>query len=112
MHKDYLKNLPTKSPNTPVVFIADVRELRMELIFPRSTLARLTPRGAVGALGPVAEVGVTGVAGVAAAVLLVLEAFVGVVGSFDATSDLLVFVTGVKDLSFFSSAHKNNSNYS
>lgn len=33
-----------------VLFMADVSELRMELIFPRSTLARLTPRGLVGAL--------------------------------------------------------------
>lgn len=33
-----------------VFFMADVSELRMELIFPRSTFSRLTPRGAAGAL--------------------------------------------------------------
>lgn len=33
-----------------VFFMADVSELRMELIFPRSTFSRLTPSGEVGAL--------------------------------------------------------------
>lgn len=32
--------------NSPVVFIALERELRMELILPRSTLAKFTGRGA------------------------------------------------------------------
>lgn len=34
----------------PVFFMADVSELRMELIFPRSTFSRLTPIGVKGAL--------------------------------------------------------------
>lgn len=82
--------------------MADVRELRMELIFPRSTFSRLTPSGFTEALWAAAVVGVTGVAG-AAAVALVFEAFVGVVGSFDAASDL---ATAVDVLSFLSSASK------
>lgn len=48
--------------------------------------------------------GVTGVA-VAAAVALVLDAFIGVVGNFDAASDL---ATAVDVLSFLSPASKNN----
>lgn len=86
--------------------MADVSELRMELIFPRSTFSRLTPRGVVGALWAVAEVGVTGVAVAAAAAALVLEAFVGMVGSFDAASDFVVLATAVGALSFLSSASK------
>lgn len=88
--------------------MADVSELRMELIFPRSTFSRLTPRGVVGALWAVAEVGVTGVAvaAAAAAAALVLEAFVGMVGSFDAASDFVVLATAVGALSFLSSASK------
>ena len=39
-----------KKKNSQVFFMAVVSELRMELIFPRSTLARLTPRGLVGAV--------------------------------------------------------------
>lgn len=48
--------------------------------------------------------GVTGAA-VAAAGVLILDAFVGVVGGFDAASDL---ATAVDVLSFLSSAIKNN----
>lgn len=66
--------------NLQVFFMADVSELRMELIFPRSTLARLTPSGLAGAL---AEVGVP-VVEVAAAEALFFEAFVGVVGTIAA----------------------------
>lgn len=53
-----------------------------------------------------AEVGVT-VVFAAEVVAFVLGAFVGVVGSFDAASDLLVFVAAENDLSFFSTASKN-----
>lgn len=45
---------------------------------------------------------------VAEVVALILGAFVGVVGSFNAASDLLVFVTAVKVLSFLSSTSKNS----
>lgn len=85
-----------------VFFMADVSELRMELIFPRSTFARLTPRGFAEALGALAEVGVTGAA-VAATAALAFEAFVGVVGSFDAGSDLVVLATAEVTLSLLSS---------
>lgn len=56
-------------------------------------------------------VGVTAVAVVAAAAAaeLVLEAFVGVVGGFDAASDFVVLATAVDALSFLSSASKSNS---
>lgn len=87
--------------------MADVSELRMELIFPRSTLARLTPSGVVGALVAVADVGVSGVT-VAAAEVLVLEAFVGVMGGFDGTSDFIVFEAATAGLSFLSSTRENN----
>lgn len=76
----------------------------MELIFPRSTLARLTPRGVVGALRPAVEVGVTGVA-VAGVVALAFEDLVGVVGSvsFDNAPSFVVLETTVEAFSFFSS---------
>lgn len=64
--------------------MADVSELRIELIFPRSTFARLTPSGLAGVLWALAEVGVTVVA-VAAATSL-FEAFVGVVGATAVTA--------------------------
>lgn len=58
--------LPSTDKHTPVFFMADVILLSMELILPRSTLARFIPRGAVGPLGPLtpALVGVLGVTGV------------------------------------------------
>lgn len=63
----------------------------MELIFPRSTLAKFTPRGEVGALVALVVVGVTGVdVGVEA---LTFEAFAGVSGSFDRTSGFKVLET-------------------
>lgn len=46
---------------------------------------------------------------VAAAALMVLEAFVGIVGSFDAVSDFVVLATAAGALSFLSSANKNKS---
>lgn len=48
--------------HSPVFFITDVRLLRMELILPRSTLARLTGIGVAGVPG-VLGVEVTGGAG-------------------------------------------------
>lgn len=93
-------------PNAPVFFMADVSELRMELIFPRSTFARLTPRGLVDVLGVVVEVGVTGVA---VAAELDLEAFVGVVGGFDTASSFVVLATAGDALSFLSSDREDNS---
>lgn len=87
--------------------MADVRELRMELIFPRSTLARLTPRGVVGALVTLACMGVTGAAVVAAAADTTgLETVVGVVGGSDVVSDFKVLETEGGDLSFLSSISK------
>ena len=74
--------------------MADVSELRMELIFPRSTLAKLTPKGVVGAGVDLADVGVPGFA-VVAATALVFEAFVGVLGSFISVSDFGVLETAV-----------------
>lgn len=73
----------------------------MELIFPRSTLARLTPRGAVGAVVALAGVGVTGFA-VVTAEGLGLDGFVGVLGGFDAESGF-VLVTAGDSLSSLSS---------
>jgi len=52
--------------NILVFFMADVMELRMELIFPRSTLSKLTPSGEVGALRPAAGGAVSGVGGAGA----------------------------------------------
>lgn len=48
--------------NIPVFFIADVSELRMELIFPRSTFSRLTAIGVSGVLW--AELPLAGLVGV------------------------------------------------
>lgn len=79
----------------------------MEVIFPRSTLARLTPSGAVGVLG-VADVGVTGVV-VAVAEALVLEAFTDVFGSFDGASDFVALETAAAGFSFLSSENESNS---
>ena len=88
--------------------MADVRELRMELIFPKSTLARLTPSGLVGALRAEAEVGVIGVVVTAAVLAFVLAAFVGVVGTFGAKSDFVALETAADAFSFFSSVDDNN----
>lgn len=93
--------------NTPVFFMTDVRELRIELIFPRSTLARSTPRGVVGTLVTLACTGVTGaVVTAAAADVTGLETVVGVVGDFDVVSNFKVLETEGEDLSFFSSIRK------
>lgn len=94
--------------NTPVFFMADVSELRIELIFPRSTLARLTPRGVVGALVTLVDVGVTGAAVVVVvaageAAATGLKTFVGVVGSFNGVSDFEDLETDWDGLSFLSS---------
>lgn len=85
--------------------MADVSELRIELIFPRSTLARLTPRGVVGAPETLVDVGVTGAAVVVAAGAAAtgLKTFVGVVGSFDGVSDFKDLETDWDGLSFLSS---------
>lgn len=79
----------------------------MELIFPRSTLARLTPRGVVGAVVALVVVGVTGVdVGVEA---LTFAAFTGVSVSFDRTSGFKVLGTAFVGFSCFSSATRKQS---
>lgn len=61
----------------------------MELIFPRSTLARFTPRGVVGVVIALADVGVTGAA-VVTTEGMGLGGFVAVLGGFDAASDFVL----------------------
>lgn len=69
----------------------------MELIFPKSTFARLTPITAEETFWAEEEVGV---AGAAAELEFVLAALAGVVGGFDAASDFVALVTAVEALSF------------
>lgn len=95
-------------PVLPVFFMADVSELRIELIFPRSTLARLTPRGADGVFVAVADVEVTEVV-VTAAEALVLKTFAGVLVTFEDTSDFVVFETAEEGLSFLSPVNNSKS---
>lgn len=71
----------------------------MELIFPKSTFARLTPITAEETFWVEAEVGV-GVAGAAAELEFILAALAGVVRGFDAASDFVALVTAVEALSF------------
>lgn len=85
--------------------MADVSELRIELIFPRSTLAKLTPRGVVGAGVALADVGVPGFA-VGAAEAVVFDVFVGVHGSLFSVSDFGVLETAVDDLSLSSATYR------
>lgn len=89
--------------------MAEVSELRMEVIFPRSTLARLTPRGVAGVLAGVADVGVTGVVVVVVAEALFLEAFAGGFGSFEGASDFAALDMAAAGFSFLSSENEGNS---
>ena len=66
-----------------VFFMAEVMELRMELIFPGSTFARLTPRVVAGVHWRLGAVGVSGVGVVAGEVIL---------GDFAVVSGRLSFV--------------------
>lgn len=75
------------SSHSPVFFMAEVRELRMELIFPRSTFSMLTPMGVPPWPGG-----------------LPLGGLVGVAGGLDAAPPFAVFSTAVELFSFLSSA--------
>lgn len=96
------------SSGVPVFFMAEVSELRMELILPRSTFSRPTPRGTAGVLW--VEVEVEG-AEMPAAEEVTLEALVGVVGVFGAASAFVALATvAAALLSFFLSAMQKQSN--
>ena len=88
--------------------MAEVMELRMELIFPRSTLARLTPSVVVGVLWRVTAIGDSGVGAEAGGV--VLGDFIVVSGrlSFDGTPTLVVLETAGDAFPVFSSTGESN----